>query len=187
MVFPYADTGGQAQLWLRRWENLTPTPIPGTEGGTRPAISPDGEEVAFIAQNELKVAPLRGGVVRTLTGSAACCPAWGRDGYVYYSPVDRTISRVLATGGGAVEQITARDQEGDGPQGDFQILPGGEVAVFTVWGVPVIVPLTNRGRTRSMGAWPRSGRARQRASRNLLAGKHSKYGCCPCSQSRLLS
>ena len=136
MVFPYADTGGQAQLWLRRWENLTPTPIPGTEGGTRPAISPDGEEVAFIAQNELKVAPLRGGVVRTLTGSAACCPAWGRDGYVYYSPVDRTISRVLATGGGAVEQITARDQEGDGPQGDFQILPGGEVAVFTVWGVP---------------------------------------------------
>ena len=133
MVFQYVDEGGQQQLWLQRWDNVQPTPIPGTENGQTPTISPDGSEVAFVAGLELKVAPLDGGVVRTLADSAFCCSRWGPDGYIYYSPAGRTIRRVLETGG-PPEQVTERDQEGDGPQGDFQVLPGGEVAVFSVWG-----------------------------------------------------
>ena len=38
---------GFAQLWVRRWDALDATPIPGTDGAFRPAISPDGREVAF--------------------------------------------------------------------------------------------------------------------------------------------
>ena len=137
VVFDATNEDGQDQVWLRRWENLTPTPIPGTEGAGvgQPVISPSGDEVAFIADGQLKVAPLSGGVVRTLTDSAVCCSRWGPDGFIYYSPIGRAINRVPATGG-AVEVVTGRDQEGDGNQGDFQVLPGGEVAVFTNWGTP---------------------------------------------------
>ena len=137
VVFDAPNEDGQEQVWLRRWENLTATPIAGTEGAVveQPVISPEGDEVAFIADGQVKVAPLGGGVVRTLADSAFCCSRWGSDGFIYYSPTGRSISRVPTTGG-AVEVVTTNDQEGDGPQGDFQVLPGGEVAVFTVWGTP---------------------------------------------------
>ena len=132
MVFRQQNASGQFLLWLRRWESLTATPIPGTVGGSNPVISPDGEEVAFIAQGELKVTPLRGGVERLLAGSAVCCPRWGPDGYVYYSPIGRGVSRVPAAGG-AVEEVTTRGQA-EGAHGWFEVLPGGDVAVFSMWG-----------------------------------------------------
>ena len=137
VVFNATNEDGQDQVWLRRWDNLTATPIAGTEGGGvgQPVISPEGDEVAFVDDGQLKVAPLGGGLVRTLADSAFCCSRWGPDGFIYYSATGRTISRVPATGG-AVEVVTTNDQEGDGDQGDFQVLPGGDVAVFTVWGTP---------------------------------------------------
>ena len=65
--------GGSSQLLLRRLENLAPSPVPGTENGAWPAFSPDGREVAFVAGGELRVAPLQGGVVRTVADEAVCC------------------------------------------------------------------------------------------------------------------
>ena len=101
-MFVRRDEDGQKQVWLRRWENLTPTPIQGTEGSNpwmTPVISPSGDEVAFVADGQLKVAPLGGGVGRTLADSADCCARWGPDGFIYYSPLRRNINRVPATGG----------------------------------------------------------------------------------------
>jgi len=134
VVFERENDSGQEEVWLRRWENLTPTRVPGTEGAaiSQPVISPTGDEVAFVVDGQLKVAPLGGGVVRTLADSAVCCSRWGPDGFIYYSAFGRAINRVPATGG-AVEVVTRNDQEGDGNHGDFQVLPGGDVGVFTVW------------------------------------------------------
>ncbi len=137
LVFTGPDPEGVFQLWLRRWDNLTLTPVPGTAGATpsSPRISPDGTEVAFVAGRQLKVAPLQGGVVRTLADSAFCCSQWGPDGFLYYSATGRTIKRVPVQGG-EVEPVTTRAEEGGGSHGDLQVLPGGETAVFTVWGDP---------------------------------------------------
>ena len=138
IVFRAPNANGDFQVWLRQWGSLTPTAVPGTSEGTPgfPVISPDGTEMVFIAGGQLKVAPLQGGVVRTLADSASCCSRWGPDGYIYYSATgDRTIKRVPARGG-AVEPVTQREQEGDGEHGEFQVLPGGEIGVFTVWGEP---------------------------------------------------
>lgn len=65
-----------------------------------------------------------------------CCSRWGSDGYIYFSPVGRTISRVREDGSGQVERVTELDQDQDANHGYFQILPGGSTGIFTVWGPP---------------------------------------------------
>jgi serine/threonine-protein kinase len=130
------------QLLLRRLENLTASPIPGTENGSWPAISPDGREVAFVAGRELKVAPLQGGVVRTVAEDAVCCVSWPPGGNIYFSHSDGfTIARVPESGG-ATERLTRREPQADGNHAFFRLHPGGKVGVFTVYaGTPRIESL----------------------------------------------
>jgi serine/threonine-protein kinase len=133
IVFRAEDDQGVESLWLRRLDSFEPTLVPGTDPApVTPDISPDGTEVAFVSGQELKVAPLEGGVVRVLADDANCCVRWGPDGYVYFSPNARGIARVPAQGGETEDVLTADNGE-DGQYGDFQVLPGGDVAVFTVW------------------------------------------------------
>ena len=100
---------GQAQLWLRRWDALEATPVRNTDGASYQAISPDGREVAFGASGSIRVVPLEGGVSRTLTDSAFCCPSWSPEGdWVYYSNLSRGLSRVPASGGPS-EVVTQLD------------------------------------------------------------------------------
>jgi len=126
---------GSTHLQLRRLGSLDPTPIPGTNGGYHPAISPDGQEIAFLVEQQVKVAPLAGGVIRTLADSASCCTRWGPDGYVYYSNLARVMVRVPEDGG-PVEHMTTQLEEGDGPHGDFVVRPDDDMAVFTTWAAP---------------------------------------------------
>jgi len=138
MVLRYPNEDGQQQLWLRRFgSDLAPTPIPGTEGEAfDPIISPNGEEVAFVQDGRLKAAPLRGGVIRVLADSAQCCIRWGPDGFVYYSDRSWGIRRVPVTGVDGVGESVIQREESDGNLAYFQVLPGGEVAVFTVRAPP---------------------------------------------------
>jgi len=128
--------GVSSQLLLRRLDNLGVSPIPGTENGSWPALSPDGREVAFVAGGELRVAPLQGGVVRTVAEDAACCVSWPPGGNIYFSHADGfTIARVSESGG-ATEKLTSREPENDGNQAFFRLDPGGEFGVFTVYASP---------------------------------------------------
>ncbi|MGD2069753.1 MAG: serine/threonine-protein kinase [Gemmatimonadota bacterium] len=72
IVFRGRDAGSY-RLFLWRLEALEATPIPGTRGANGPAISPDDEQVAFVAEGRLAVTRLEGGRVRVLTDSARCC------------------------------------------------------------------------------------------------------------------
>jgi serine/threonine-protein kinase len=135
------ERGDGPVLAVQREGDLDPAPIPGTQGGLFPAISPDGTEVAFVEGAQVKVAPLVGGVVRTLTDSATCCLSWGRDGFLYYSNLVRVTKRVSVSGGPS-ESITER-QDGEAEHGSFEILPGTDVGVFTVWGNPTRVVAKN--------------------------------------------
>jgi serine/threonine-protein kinase len=95
--------------------------------------------VVFIADpTQVKVAPLSGGVVRTLSNDGRCCPRWGSDGFIYYQSQSGNVNRVRAEGG-AVESVTERDSVFAGNHADFQVLPDGDLGVFTAWGPPRIV------------------------------------------------
>jgi serine/threonine-protein kinase len=138
-LFVYRDLtpDGLLGLFLRTWDSLEPTLIPGTTEGApqSPAISPGNDEVAYIAGGQLRVAPLRGGVSRTLSDSAACCTHWGLDGYIYYmGQPGQSTYRISATGG-ARERIT-ESEEDEGLHFGFALAPGKNGGVFSVAGSP---------------------------------------------------
>jgi serine/threonine-protein kinase len=128
--------GGQQQLWIRRWDNLAPAPIAGTEGSLvgGPVVSPDGAEIAFYADGEIRMVPITGGLVRTLVPGQSCCMRFGSDGNIYAPTEDyRAIQRISSLGGGGESVIGVAEDAPDEQLGYFQLLPGGDAAVYTVW------------------------------------------------------
>ena len=120
--------GPPNQLWVRRWDDLEPSPIRGTDTGTQPSVSPDGQEVAFQQVGEIRVVSLQGGAVRTLmTGSR---PHWGPDGYVYATSASGGLARALATGGPPEEVTRLAENESSHVLSD--VLPGGTVGLVSV-------------------------------------------------------
>jgi len=58
------------QLYRRRLDELVPTPLPGSEGGSNPLFSPDGQWISFTSGPALKKMPAAGGaVVLVATGA----------------------------------------------------------------------------------------------------------------------
>ncbi len=104
MVYLGPGEGG-ARLWLRRLDQLTATPISGSEGGTSPFFSPDGRRLGFIKDgNSVRLASLDGAPTVTLTDKANSTSGdWGEDGYIYFE-VDSGIVRMRPTGG-AIEPV----------------------------------------------------------------------------------
>jgi hypothetical protein len=133
MIVLSLTSGGVSQLAVRRLGDLTATPIFGTEQGTSPAISPDGLEVAFVSNGQVRIAPISGGVVRTVADSATCCTRWGRDGYVTFRAVGTGILRVPGEGEAAE---TALEMAPGDDCADFDVDADHDVAVFTNWGNP---------------------------------------------------
>jgi len=107
---------GSVQLWLRRLDQLSSTPIAGTEGGYSPFFSPDGRRVGFIVNGSiLRVASLDGTPTVTLVDTANTTSAdWSSDDWIYVEG-GPGILRVRPTGG-PVEAVysvsTARHEIG---------------------------------------------------------------------------
>jgi Tol biopolymer transport system component len=128
--------GSGSILYLRAADQLTATPIPGSEGGYNPAFSPDGSRLAFVSGSPraIKVVPLTGGPANTITDSLVDRGglSWGDDGYFYYDGhlSGDGIARVRV-GGGSPEPVTLPVP---GEAWHFQPapLPGGKGVVFTV-------------------------------------------------------
>ncbi|HMV33223.1 MAG TPA: hypothetical protein PKA50_13985, partial [Gemmatimonadales bacterium] len=94
---------GEAQLWIKRWRDLDAVPIPGTAGASAATFSPDGTQLAFVAQGRLQRIPVDGGPAVALADSAAgeqFVPAWLSDGtLLYVNELLFGLRRVPAEGG----------------------------------------------------------------------------------------
>ena len=118
-------------LWLRRFDQLNASPVPGTEGAMNPFFSPDGQSLGFFTERPrtLKVASLVGTPPITLTDTALGTSggAWGADGYVYFD-ADRLGIQRIPEGGGPRESVAplARDS-GEVGIAWPHMLPGGQV------------------------------------------------------------
>jgi serine/threonine-protein kinase len=96
---------GGSRLWVRPLDQLSATPIAGTEGASNPFFSPDGQRVGFIkGGNTVRIASFEGAPTVTLTDKANSTGGdWGDDGYVYFE-VDSGLARMRPSGG-AVEPV----------------------------------------------------------------------------------
>jgi serine/threonine-protein kinase len=112
--------GGQRGLFLRSFDELEPTLIPGSAEAFAPFFSPDGQWLAFFSLSqgtrrpELTKVKIDGGAPIRITDTSinlagfTAAGSWSKSGQILFSGSLSTIQRVSASGGSAVE-VTALD------------------------------------------------------------------------------
>ena len=93
-----------AQLWLKRRENRSATPISGTVGAEAFTVSPDGAWIAYVLGTKVVKVPVGGGAPVTLVPAEATRAfglAWLDDGTIAYTSTrgGLSIAKVPASGG----------------------------------------------------------------------------------------
>ncbi len=137
----YSRFDGELALWVRRRDQLRSAPLPGTENGARPVVSPDGSHVAFstlVGNSVLKRVSLDGGspVVLVDSGVGGEGVSWGGDGFLYFDGLTAGgttgIKRVPDTGG-VPEPVTSIDTaSGETDHVWPHVLPNGKGVLFTI-------------------------------------------------------
>jgi serine/threonine-protein kinase len=119
-------------LLRRRLGSATFEPIPGSEsrqaGVSGPAISPDGQWVAYWVAGQIWKVPISGGTaVAVARGTNPLGIDWDESGVVFTS--DNDVFRVSADGG--EPEIIVNLEPGSSPLGP-QMLPGGNDVLLTI-------------------------------------------------------
>ena len=108
--------------------------IQGTELGSRPFFSPDGQWIGFITKNELRKVPLLGGTAVTLSNvpPVTAGGSWGPDGRIVLPLGANSGLSAIAEAGGAVAPLVRLDDAlGEHALLYPQILPGGRGILCT--------------------------------------------------------
>ena len=102
-----AATGGKVQLWVRALDSLEAKALASTAGATYPFWSPDSRWIGFFADGRVKKIEVSGGLAQTLCDTPNFLGAtWNSDGVILFARGGAgAISRILATGGEAVQLI----------------------------------------------------------------------------------
>ncbi len=134
LAFVTTDGQGQRKLYVRPLDQLQATVISGTEGAANPFFSPDGEWIAFFAENKLKKISVVGGAAVTLCdASIGRGGSLSKDGTIIFAPTAGSGLSRISSAGGVPEAVTTLDKEkGETSHRWPQVLPGGKVVLFTV-------------------------------------------------------
>jgi serine/threonine-protein kinase len=131
-VFQARGPNGRPQLATLLLDQAQPTILPGTENGSDPFFSPDGQWIGFFADGRLKKISVQGGAPVTLctVTSNAMGASWGGDGNIIVaSGVLTGLGRVPAACG-SLEAIT-KLAPGEITHRWPQVLPGAHCVLFT--------------------------------------------------------
>ena len=108
------------------------TPIPRTEGAIEPFFSPDGQWIAFWADDQLKKVSVTGGAPVTLSETRDFYGAsWGPDDNILLGMPNVGVLRVPGAGGTPEVIVPVEGGEVNLPRP--QLLPGGEWLLFSVY------------------------------------------------------
>ena len=124
-------------LLLRELGGADTRVIPGTAGGQRPFISPDGKWVGFFADGKLKKVAIDGGDPIPICDAALDGPGatWASDGFIYFTQTFTSgLVKVDANGGTPAPVTSPNRAKGEAGHMWADELPGGTSLVFTVFG-----------------------------------------------------
>ena len=134
-----AGADGVTALWVRPLGEPVPHRLDKTGGANSPFWSPDGQSIAYFADDKLKKVSVGGGLPQTICAaphSATAMPmeaggAWNSDGVIVFSTgPDSPLMRVMATGGTA-HPITRLDTSAGETKHAFpQFLPDGRHILY---------------------------------------------------------
>ena len=124
--------GTERSIFIRPLNKLEGASVPGTERGSAPFFSPDGEWLGFAAEGKLKKVAVGGGQPQTLCDVAVMPGAtWGPDDTIVYSPNFNVGLFAISGRGGKPRRLTTPKN------GEFHFLPdflpGGKEVLFTIW------------------------------------------------------
>ena len=123
----------QRSIYVRSLDHVEGVPVVGTEGGSGPFFSPQGDWLGFIADGKLMKIPVSGGRAVALCDVAVLTGAsWGPDDTIVYTPNFNVGLFAISAGGGEPRRVTTPNQSEFHFLPDF--LPGGKEVLFTVWG-----------------------------------------------------
>ena len=172
-VIVFSDTvGGIRQLWVKERGVAEPRPIPGTQGGEAPFLSPDGRTVAYTVDAQLLRIPISGGAPRVLSDSArvdalSVPGAWLDNGVIVFLGGTSRFLNAVSDTGGATRRIATVDQLLGFPV-VIAAVPGHDAVIVTACDFgsctnPIVdlVQLESKAIERilpgSIGAWPLRG------------------------------
>jgi serine/threonine-protein kinase len=123
---------GVQQLYVRRLDATEARPLSNTENAQAPAVSPDGQYVAFWATGAIRKVPIGGGPVTEVVPGVPVPPnglVWDAEGRLFFGRNDGRIWMVPAEGS-PFRVTTATRGEELGQMHPFP-LPGGRVLLYT--------------------------------------------------------
>ncbi|MCZ6878396.1 MAG: protein kinase, partial [Acidobacteria bacterium] len=126
---------GTTMLFLRAMDQLEAQPIPGTENGTFPFFSPDGQWLGFFADAQLKKVLVSGGapVILSDVASAYASASWGAAETIVIKPFVISALFQVSAEGGAPQPLTTLDSaNSESDHRSPQVLPDARTVLFTV-------------------------------------------------------
>jgi serine/threonine protein kinase len=122
------------QIYLRAMDDPSLKPVPGTENGSFPAFSPDGQWLAFFSGNplQLKKVPITGGAALSLASVPhhSAPMSWGDDGNILLGGTE--LARVPEAGGQPVVIAKVDPSKGEAVFLSPELLPGGKHILATL-------------------------------------------------------
>ena len=104
IAFAAPTEAGQSILWIRRFDESAPQPLPSTVDASSPFWSPDGQTLGYFTFRKLNRISAAGGQPEVIADAAGGTGAtWNREGEILFAPnIASPIFRVPASGGNAV-------------------------------------------------------------------------------------
>ncbi len=140
VVFAARDAG-VTRLFRRAFDSFELQPIAGTEDGSAPFFSPDGEWIGFVTTLGIKKVPAAGGAALTVLNEPRVdAGEWAPDGTIYYTPRSgggdglTALARVASTGGPATVVARLDSAAGESEAWLPEVLPDGRTVLFTIAG-----------------------------------------------------
>jgi len=129
------EKDGAKSLYVRRLNDSSFVPLPGTESVASPFFSPDGRWIGFIANDKVKKISVDGGNPMTLADADGNNrgASWGAGDRIVFAPHYTTALMQVGGSGGEATPLTTLDLErGERTHRWPHAVPGEDVVLFTV-------------------------------------------------------